>query len=524
VIPVRERTLPSLLERQAEQFGDKPLFRSGAVERTFAQMRDTTARYAGAFAAAGVVPGDRVAIMSENRVEILDVLLGCAWLGAIAVPLNTALRARQLDHVLEDSGAKILVVESDLVPRLDLLSSPLADLERIWIVGGEAEGGWRSYRFQPFPEPGAQLPAHPAGPGDTALILYTSGTTGPSKGVLCPHGQLYWMSTVSGRLMDIREDDVLYTCLPLFHVNALTSFVKALVNGATYVLGPRFSASAFWERVAEADATVTYLLGAMVQILFARPPGSMDRAHRVRIALSPATPAELFEPFTKRFGIHLVDGWASTETNVVIFHPLEGARPGTMGNLVDGFDARVVDEDDVEVPDGTPGELIVRGDEPFSFATGYLGLPEKTVEAWRNLWFHTGDRVVRDADGTFRFVDRIKDAIRRRGENISSYEVEEVLLGHPDVAAAAVIPVPSELGEDEVMACIVPREGVELDPVDLIEFCEPRLAYFAIPRYVDLVTELPLTPSNKVEKYRLRERGVTATTWDRELAGYRLER
>jgi crotonobetaine/carnitine-CoA ligase len=262
----------------------------------------------------------------------------------------------------------------------------------------------------------------------------------------------------------------------------------------------------------------------MVQILHSRPPSAADRAHRVRVALSPATPAELYEPFEERFGIHLMDGWASTETNVVIFHPREGARPGTMGTLVEGFDARVVDGDDLEVADGTPGELIVRNEQPFSFSTGYFGLPEQTVEAWRNLWFHTGDRVVREPDGTFRFLDRIKDVIRRRGENISSYEVEQVLVSHPDVAAAAVVPVPSELGEDEVMACVVPRDGAELDPLELVRFCEPRLAYFAVPRYVDVLDELPLTPSNKIEKYRLRERGVTEATWDRERAGYRVRR
>lgn len=195
-----------------------------------------------------------------------------------------------------------------------------------------------------------------------------------------------------------------------------------------------------------------------------------------------------------------------------------------MGKVVAGFDAKVVDENDGEVADGAPGELVVRCSEPFGFATGYFGMPEKTVEAWRNLWFHTGDRVVRDAEGNFTFLDRIKDSIRRRGENVSSYEVERVLLAHPDVDTAVVIPVPSELGEDEVMACIVLRPGAQLEPEELLRFCEPRLAYFVIPRYIKFLPELPLTSSGKVEKFRLRDRGVTETTWDRELAGYKLSR
>ncbi len=213
-----------------------------------------------------------------------------------------------------------------------------------------------------------------------------------------------------------------------------------------------------------------------------------------------------------------------TETNVVL-GPRDGEqREGAMGRVMPGFEAKVVDEQDVEVPDGEPGELVMRADEPYAFATGYWRLPEQTVEAWRNLWFHSGDRVIRDADGYFRFVDRIKDAIRRRGENVSAWEVEQVLQSHPDVAAAAVIPVPSDLGEDEVMACVVARPGADLDPVDLMAHCEPRLAYFAVPRYVEIVDELPLTENGKVRKFVLRARGITSSTWDREAAGYQLRR
>ena len=195
-----------------------------------------------------------------------------------------------------------------------------------------------------------------------------------------------------------------------------------------------------------------------------------------------------------------------------------------MGRIVPGFTARVADEHDEDVPSGTPGELLLRADEPFAFATGYFGMADKTVEAWRNLWFHTGDRVVRDADGFFTFLDRLKDAIRRRGENISSYEVEQVLLSHPAVAVAAVFPVKSELAEDEVMAAIVPRDGAALDPVELVRFCEPRMAYFAVPRYLEFMAALPSTENGKVQKFKLRERGITEQTWDREAAGIQLKR
>jgi crotonobetaine/carnitine-CoA ligase len=263
------------------------------------------------------------------------------------------------------------------------------------------------------------------------------------------------------------------------------------------------------------EATVVYLLGAMVPILLAQPQGEGERQHRVRIGLGPGVPAAAGDAFRARTGITLLEGYGSTETNFVIATAPDSPRRGVMGWLRPGFDARVVDEHDVEVPPGIAGELVVRADQPFAFATGYFGMPDKTVEAWRNLWFHTGDRVVREADGAFRFVDRIKDAIRRRGENISSYEVEQVLLSHPCVAEAAVVPVRSELAEDEVMAVLVARPGERLDAASLWAFCDERLPYFAVPRYLDVVDELPRTENGKVQKYKLRERGAGAATHDR---------
>src|SRR5262249_8016794 len=249
-----------------------------------------------------------------------------------------------------------------------------------------------------------------------------------------------------GEMLELSDEDVLYTCLPLFHTNAINAFFQSLVAGATYVFGERFSASRFWRSVREADATVTYLLGAMGSILGSRAPGPEDTDHRVRIALAPATPANLQVPFTERFGVRLLDGYGSTETNACIGVPAHRQRPGLMGGVLDDFEADVVDELDVSVPDGTAGELVLRPRQPFGFATGYFQLPDATVSAWRNLWFHTGDRVVRSEDGWYRFIDRLKDAIRRRGENISSQEVEQVLLDHLAVASAAVFAVPSDLG------------------------------------------------------------------------------
>jgi carnitine-CoA ligase len=513
-----ERSLSTLLGLAAEEWGERPCLRVSGRSFTYAQVVSEAARAAGTLREAGVQPGDRVAVMAENRWEILRLLLGCAWSGAVLVPVNAAARGLGLAHILSDSAPRVLAVESGL--EAFVADAPLPpDLERIWLLGAAGAGSLRGPRVETLPGDGQSVDPAPPGPGDPLAILYTSGTTGRSKGVVCPHAQFTWWGENVAGWLQLESGDVLYTCLPLYHTNALNSFVQAVVSGAEYVVGPRFSASRFWERIVEADATVTYLLGTMVSILLGREPTPLDRAHRVRVALAPATSAEGWQAFEERFGVRLVNGHGMTETNATI-GPRDGIqRPGWMGRVMPGFEARVVGDDGLDVPDGSAGELLLRSDEPLAFATGYWRLPEETAAVWDQGWFHTGDRVVRDSEGFLRFLDRSKDAIRRRGENISSWEVEQVLQLHPGVETAAVVPVPSELGEDDVMAYLLPRRGATVDPAELTRFCEPLLARFAIPRYVEIVEALPLTENGKVRKVELRARGVGPATWDREAAG-----
>jgi len=494
-----ERALPTLLERQAVRHGARVLFRAGTMVWRYADMPGLAARSAGRLVAAGIGPGDRVAILCGNRAEFLELVLGCAWAGAIAVPVNLAARGPQLRHVLENSGARLLVVEPELESALD----------------GATGDGLVVWRIGALPPAVAAVAAHASGPGDTLAILYTSGTTGPPKGVCCPHAQLFWWGVNSAALLGVREGDVLATALPMFHTNALNTFWQALLHGAEMVLLPRFSASGFWRDMIAARATVTYLLGAMVAILLAQPEVPEERGHGLRLALGPGVPERFHNAFLARTGVRLLDGYGSTETNFVIGTALDRQRAGWMGPVSPGFEARVVDALDEAVPDGAPGELVLRAEHPFAFATGYWGLPDATVTAWRNLRFHTGDRVVRDGDGYFRFVDRIKEAIRRRGENISAHEVEQALLAHPAVAGAAAFPVPSELGEDEVMTAVVIAPGAQVTPADLARHCEGLLPRFAVPRYLDFVSQLPLTENGKVRKAELIARGVSARTWDR---------
>ena len=524
LLPPEDRTLPRMLELQTARYGDRRLISCGDDSWTFREARNIAAGRGASLRAAGVSAGDRVAILSANRLETLEIILGCGWIGAIAVPINTAAMGPQIGYYLSNSGACLFAIEAQFVERLAHVTEGMASLRATWVIGADAPLSPTEPLMQAMPPRANPITAAPINPGDTLAIIYTSGTTGPSKGVMCPHAQYYWWGVHSGRLLGVNTDDVLCTTLPLFHINALNTFAQALLSGARMALEPRFSASGFWPAMTRNEATIIYLLGAMVPILLAGEARADERGHKVRTGLGPGVPTDLGNAFTVRTGVKLLEGYGSTETNFVIGASPETQKPGTMGRVVGGFQARVVDNNDLELPAGEAGELVLRADEPFAFASGYFGMPEKTVEAWRNLWFHTGDRVIRDDNGYFRFVDRLKDAIRRRGENISSYEVEQVLLAHPDIDMAAVFPTRSELAEDEVMAAIVTRPGAAVPPVELMQFCATRLPYFAVPRFVDFVADLPRTENGKVRKYVLRERGVTASTWDREAAGYQLKR
>jgi crotonobetaine/carnitine-CoA ligase len=540
-------TLPSLLVEQGARLGDRLWVQAPGGALRFSDAPAHAASWAARLAAAGVMRGDRVGLMAGNRHEFLSIVLGCGWLGAVVVPINTASRGMQLRHILANSGCVLLVADAASCPALAALASMPAmqdgnddkhatqhdalALRQIWLLDEVAD-------VAGLPAPASAPPAPPAqhaaaaplpaaadiGPGDMLAILYTSGTSGLSKGVCCPHAQFYWWGKIAARNLEITDADVLYTSLPLFHTNALNACFQALVTGASIICDERFSASRYFDRLEATGATVTYLLGAMVPMLLAHEPAASERRHRTRIALAPGVPERFHAVFTERTGISLLEGYGSTETNFALGGTLAQQRPGTMGRVAPEFDAIVADEHDAPVPDGEPGELLLRATPPFAVATGYFGMDDKTVEAWRNLWFHTGDRVVRDADGYFRFLDRMKDAIRRRGENISSYEVEQVLLAHPAVAVVAVYAVRSELAEDEVMAALVYKPGQTLTPAALLDFCQPRMPYFAVPRYLRVLDDLPRTENGKVRKFRLREEGITGDTWDRDAAGYRVAR
>jgi len=349
--------------------------------------------------------------------------------------------------------------------------------------------------------------------------MYTSGTTGPSKGAMITHAHAYVYAHNGHDRMRLVPEDVYYAPLPLFHIAGQWAVVyAAMICGSAAVITRRFSVSTFWRDAVHYGATAGFLLGAMANFLHRQPPGVDERASRIdRILVVPLFPE--VADFARRFGARVVTTYGSTEINspmIAGFDDPDWRSCGRVKNAL--FEARIVDDDDEEVPHGTVGELVVRPRLPWLCMTGYWGHPDWTAAAWRNLWLHSGDAMYRDDTGNFYFVDRKKDAIRRRGENISSVEVENEINAHPEVLECAVFAASSEHTEDEVMATVVLKPGVSLGPEALIRFLEPRMAYFMVPRYLEFADELPKTPTGKIQKYELRRRGPTAATWDREQA------
>jgi crotonobetaine/carnitine-CoA ligase len=521
-LPLASQTLPALLERQAERFGEKVCVSTTSGEqRSFAQLRDGAAAWSGLLSEIGVERGGRVAAIAGNRIELVELLLGCAWIGAIAVPLDPAIRGARLRHALTSSAAGTLIVETEHLDALARVPPP-ATLEHVWLLDRARAHRAHGYRCEPLPAPAGPAPPAAASPGDTLAIFYDSPATGIARGVCCPQAQFFWHAVIGSEFLAIGPDDVCFTSLPLSGASAINSLCQALAAGAAWVIAPRFMPGRYWRLAAEHHATRTYLTGAMVSVLLAQSPSRDDSGHAVTVALAPAAPAASHAPFKDRFGVELYDAYASAETNQVTGVAGDPPRPGSLGRAVEDFELAVVDEEDVPVENDVHGELVVRPRHPFSMSSGYHGMPQATVAAWRNLWFHTGERVSRDAEGWYRLTDREGDSIRRRGESIASAEVESALQQHPAVAAVAVFPVPSAMGQDEVMAAIVLERGREAEPLELVRFCEERVAAFAVPRYIEFVDTLPLTGYGRVRRGELRERGVSPVTWDREHSDHRL--
>ena len=491
-------------------------------EWSYGELRDQVRRTALGLQRLGVKQGDHVLVWLPNGPDILRVWYAINYLGAVYVPINTAYKGKLLEHVVENADAALIVAHAQLAPRL-------ADIDRARLTDAVILG-------DPAPAPVADLTIHPAealspAPGplaplerpiqlwDTMSIIYTSGTTGPSKGVLSSYLHLWATATA----VECESSDRQLANLPMFHVGGTMPCYRMLQAGGSLAIIESFKTEEFWDVVRRTGSTYVILLGVMAQFLAKQPPRPDDADNPLRrcmIIPYDFDPA----PFAKRFGVETYTLFNMTEISCPLISEINSPVLHAAGRPRPGVEARVVDENDCELPPGEAGELVLRTDCPWAMTHGYYKNPEATAKAWRNGWFHTGDGFRRDAEGNFYFVDRIKDAIRRRGENISSYEVEAEVLAHPDVAECAAVAVKSEVSEDEVLVVVAPVAGRTLDPEQLLRFLMPRMAHFMVPRYVRVVEALPRTPTAKVRKIELRDAGVTSDAWDREAAGIRVKR
>jgi len=496
---------------------------------TYGETLDVSERVAGGFAAAGAAPGNRVLIMAANSSQFTFTWLGSGIAGLVEAPVNTAYEGEFLRHQIAVAQPRFAVVDDVLAERFLTIGEVGGLIEHFFVIDTGCAGaavralrtaGWKADVWEELVSAGRAAPPEPAATS-LASIFFTSGTTGPSKGVAMPHAQMYFFGQEVVSLTRLTTDDTYMTVTPLFHGNAqFMAAYPALIAGAGLVIRSRFSASRWIDQLREHNVTVTNFIGVMMDFVWKQPERPDDEDNALRAVFAAPTASSVLEPFKKRFGIEaFVEVFGLTETSAPILSPYGKARPAGAAGLqvADWFDIRLVDpETDEEVPTGEIGELVVRPRHPWTCSMGYYGMPEKTAEAWRNLWFHTGDALRRDAEGWYYFVDRYKDALRRRGENISSYEVEQAILGHPAVQEVSVVGVQAEIeaGEDEVLAVVV-AAAEPVSAQELWSWCAGRIPAFAIPRFIRFADALPKTPSEKIRKSVLREEGVTPDTVDR---------
>jgi len=537
-------TVGHLLDDRAGRHPDKMFGYIAGEEITYARLAERANRVANSLLDLGIRKGDAVTLMMSNCAEYIYTWFALARIGAVEAVVNTAFKGDVLEYLLNYGSARVAVVDEDLVERIVRVEGSLKSLEKLVVrklrtaspstassesaVGGKLPGS----RLETVPfesllsasplDPRAESPRYT----DPVSIMYTSGTTGPSKGVLYSHNFCYANAANYIRSLRLTPEDRLYNCLPLFHMNAqFLGILPTLVLGSTCALVERFSASSFWNDIRQYRATVFNFLGSMITLLWSQPPRDDDAQVPARIALGVPVPADLERPFEKRFGLKLVQAFGATETGLVAATPLDEEAPiGSCGKPLPGCDVRIVDEDDNEVPPGVTGEFVFRPGQPFTMMSGYYRKPEATVEATRNLWYHYGDYGRRDEKGFLYFIDRKKDCMRRRGENVSAQEVEVVASRYPGVLEAVASGVWSDMGEEDIKISIRLKDGATVEPFDLLRFCEEGLPWFAVPRYVEFRDDFPRTPTGKVARYELKKEGVHPKLWDREAAGYRVKK
>jgi len=518
---VEHRTVTAAFRRALETSPHATAHVAEGSSWTFAETFDRCCRLGAGLRGVGADRDSPVALMLDNSIDYVHTWLGLALAGGVQCPVNTGYRGSFLSHILNDAGCQVIVVEAHYLDRLRPIVDDLQHLRTV-VVRGEVtpvEG----LEVVALAELGTSDPLEPVdvAPGDLMAYMYTSGTTGLSKGVEVSHAHAYTYASREDQPRPTSADRILVT-LPLFHLAGQWYGVyQALIAGATCVVEPAFSVSRFWDLVRAHGITQTVMLGAMAELLQQAEPRSDDTENPLTLAVM-APLASNPEAFARRFGLTLEPVYGMSEIGAVLGAYGTDLVPGEAGVPRPGYELRLVDGAGDDVPDGVIGELWVHPMHPETVLTRYHGLPEKSAETVQDGWVHTGDAFRRE-DGHYFFADRMKDSLRRRGENVSSFEVERIINEHPGVLESAVVGVPADLGEDEIKAVVVPRDGTAIDPVELTSFLVERMPYFMVPRFVRFASELPKTPTLKIQKHVLRDAG-TDDCWDREAAGIVLRR
>jgi crotonobetaine/carnitine-CoA ligase len=525
-------TIPAVLDAQAAERPDQPLLVIDDEPLTYRQLQHGSRTAAAALAELGVGDGDRVALFMGTSPEWVTLWFGAARLGAVVVPVNTAFRGDFLARQLADSASVVVAVDAGLEERIGSVAGDVPTLHSLLVRTDGTEAPARSGQasLKRLTTDGLALDrTHDVEDRSVwdrpAAIFYTSGTTGPSKGAIATHHYLLSAAATMVDLWQLKPGEVVYAPLPLFHLSAVGSVLGPMLAGGTGVLERAFSVHATWDQVRRYGAAGMALAGAMVTMLWNLPPDERDRDVPLRFLSAAPVPGELYRAVQERWGCRIVTCYGLSEAFPLTVAGVDDDNPpGASGRPNPDFDVAVVDTDDRAVAAGQTGEIVCRPRRPHVMFEGYDGRPQETLAQMQNLWFHTGDLGRMDGHGNLTYVDRKKDAMRRRGENISSFEVEQALLRSPDVAEVAAIGCPSDLGEDDVMVCLVAKDPTAFDVVAFMDFCCEKLPYFAVPRYVDVVDELPKNAVGRVLKHELRARGVSASVWDREEAGYVVRR
>jgi len=513
-------TVPAVLDLRAQQFGDRVMMSIAGTPVTFAQMRDRSCAAANVLMDLGVKRGETVALFTGTCPEWVYFWLGAARIGAVPAAVNAASKGEFLSHTLRLSRAAVALTDADRQGRLAEVADDVDTLRSVLVQGDSLADALSTASTEP--------PSGATAEPDDIALFFTSGTTGPSKAVVTTWQYLFTAAATVASTWEFEAGDVLWTAMPLFHLSAAPTVLAPMLVGGTSVLASAFHPREVWDEIRACGAVGFAGAGAMVSMLWNLPPDPRDAEIGLRFISAAPIAADMYRAIEERYRCRIVTMYGMTEAFPIAYKAVsDEGKPGTSGQVNPDFEVRIVDLLGEPVPEGMVGEIACRARKPHAISEGYVasasGGPPLQVEPHPE-WFRTGDLGCLDSDHNLTYVDRVKDSLRRRGENVSSVEVEQAVMRHPAVLEAAAVGIPSDLGEDDILVVVTLRPGAVLEYAELLDFCSARMPYFCVPRYLEVVDEIPKNVIGRVRKDVLRDRGLGQGAWDREAHGYVLSR